>query len=208
MDWFRGQWLFSRDLGWKESPAGPSQICTEAASEGHSWPVHQVLPWWSTNMVLEVGPGEKGLPIFLLYKDEDLGSACKRSQTDLPCFWSRAHHGVRTKYWMDSDRVDTFCPLFRADEKSSQSLPGTPPQNRLPFTQWNKSHWSQVYQQVCFSVLQIQLSAASFHVLCPFSQIPDESGPRVSHDGELVQLSEQICLSFLKGYGDMMPTSH
>lgn len=26
-------------------------------------------------MVLEVGPGKKGLPIFLLYKDEDLGSA-------------------------------------------------------------------------------------------------------------------------------------
>ena len=65
-----------------------------------------------------------------------------------------------------------------------------------------------MYQQVYFSVLLIQLSPATFHVLRPFSHIPDESGPRVSHDGELVQLSEQIYLTFLKGYRDMMPTSH
>jgi hypothetical protein len=37
-------------------------------------------------MVLEVGPGEKGLPIFLLYKDENLDSASKSSQTYLPRF--------------------------------------------------------------------------------------------------------------------------
>ena len=55
-----------------------------------------------------------------------------------------------------------------------------------------------MYQQVYFSVLLIQLSPATFHVLRPFSQIPDESGPRVGHNGELVQLSEQVCLSYHK----------
>ena len=133
--WCRGQQLFSRDLGQKASSEGPSQMCTEAASEGQNWPVHQVPPQWNASKLLEVGPAEKGLPTFLLYKDEDLVAFSQSYQRNLECFWSWEHHRIRTEYQVDSVTTGTFCSLLWADEKYSQSLPGTPTQDHIPYFQ-------------------------------------------------------------------------
>lgn len=189
MDWFRGQWLFSRDLGWKESPAGPSQICTEAASEDHSWSVNQFSAQWRKSIFLELGQAEKGVHKFLLYKDEDLGCTRQSYQRNHECFSSRAHYRIRTVYRLDSVAAGTFCSLLWADEKSWKSLPGTTPQEYLPYYEYNRGLKSQVYQKDYFSVFQIQLSPTCLHETCPFSQRPPASDPRVSKSATKANLS-------------------
>jgi hypothetical protein len=45
-----------------------------------------------------VGPAEKGLPTFVLYKHEDLGYARGLCLRDFECLSSRAHRGIRTEH--------------------------------------------------------------------------------------------------------------